>query len=286
MTVGFDMNERVEQENGTKEKLLEKILVSPISGKRLARGKDRWQAGSAEKYPIRGGKVFFSNEPAGSKYDEGSRLVSNSAGVETKLAGLLGFCSNREQIIHKYCEGKQRILNYGSGNARIADSVNLDVFGYPNVDVVSSHSRLPFRDKSFDVVVLDSVLEHVPDPQEKLDEAYRVLRKGGRVIVIVPFLQRYHGYPHDYQRYTITGLKNIARRFRQVECGVSGGSRTALLEFAFAYVKNAAPNRLVFILLLIVLAVPILLLNFAGTLIPRKKEFCLANSNFFVGEKA
>ena len=46
--------------------------------------------------------------------------------------------------------------------------------------------RLPFADQSFDTVVLDNVLEHVPSPQSLLDEIHRVLKCGGSVLVGVP----------------------------------------------------------------------------------------------------
>lgn len=49
--------------------------------------------------------------------------------------------------------------------------------------------RLPFRDGSFDLVVLWQVLEHVFEPHRKqgvLDEALRVTRDGGHVLVETP----------------------------------------------------------------------------------------------------
>jgi SAM-dependent methyltransferase len=48
--------------------------------------------------------------------------------------------------------------------------------------------RLPFANASFDAVGLYSVLEHVPDPELVLDESLRVLRPGGRLIVVGPHL--------------------------------------------------------------------------------------------------
>ena len=40
---------------------------------------------------------------------------------------------------------------------------------------------LPFPEGAFDVVVFDSTLSHVPEPERALAEAFRVLRPGGRL---------------------------------------------------------------------------------------------------------
>jgi SAM-dependent methyltransferase len=46
--------------------------------------------------------------------------------------------------------------------------------------------RLPFRDRSFDVVLALEVLEHVPEDVDMLQEMVRVLRPGGLALVSVP----------------------------------------------------------------------------------------------------
>ena len=45
---------------------------------------------------------------------------------------------------------------------------------------------LPFPDASFDCVVLSEVLEHLADEQKALAEIFRVLKKGGMLLVTVP----------------------------------------------------------------------------------------------------
>lgn len=54
----------------------------------------------------------------------------------------------------------------------------------PNVRYERSDGRsLPFEDRAFDAVVFDSTLSHVPAPDRALNEAFRVLRAGGLLVV-------------------------------------------------------------------------------------------------------
>lgn len=46
--------------------------------------------------------------------------------------------------------------------------------------------QLPFADDSFEVVLLIAVLEHTREPGRMLAEARRVLKRGGRAIMVVP----------------------------------------------------------------------------------------------------
>jgi len=51
--------------------------------------------------------------------------------------------------------------------------------------------HLPYRDASFGTVYSNSVIEHIPDPQNVLPELARVLRPGGRLVLTVPS-DRFH----------------------------------------------------------------------------------------------
>ncbi|HEX2826074.1 MAG TPA: class I SAM-dependent methyltransferase [Burkholderiales bacterium] len=52
--------------------------------------------------------------------------------------------------------------------------------------VVGATPETPFEDNFFDAVTLLSVLEHVPDERALLAEIHRILKPGGRAIVLVP----------------------------------------------------------------------------------------------------
>jgi SAM-dependent methyltransferase len=55
----------------------------------------------------------------------------------------------------------------------------------PNLEVSTSED-LPFTDRSFDVVVLNEVIEHVTDDARTVAECVRVLRPGGRLVIYAP----------------------------------------------------------------------------------------------------
>lgn len=83
--------------------------------------------------------------------------------------------------------------------------MNLDAAQDPNV--VMDANAMAFRENTFDVVEIDQVLEHVPNPSRVLSEAYRVLKHGGTVIIGTPFMMQIHSSPDDYWRFSESGLR-------------------------------------------------------------------------------
>lgn len=142
--------------------------------------------------------------------------------------------------------GTGLVLNLGSGVHKSyanPNLVNLDIARHENVDVVGDGMALPILDGVFDGVVLDAVLEHVPDPWRLADEAFRVLKPGGFVLVHAPFLYPYHGAPHDYFRYTDAGLRRVFRAFDEVECDTDHLPTRALQETLRAYAGIFSDRR-------------------------------------------
>ena len=78
--------------------------------------------------------------------------------------------------------------------------VNIDSRYKP--DVSADCYNLAFLNDTFSTVMICELLEHLKNPGKALDEAYRVLRPGGRLFLSMPFLYRHHQNPRDYQRWT------------------------------------------------------------------------------------
>jgi SAM-dependent methyltransferase len=106
----------------------------------------------------------------------------------------------------------------------------LEKFGYGIADVrpIDADGRWPLHDGEADVVLATETLEHVPDPPAFLAEAYRALAPGGQLIITVPFAARWHYIPHDYWRFTPSGLRMLLERagFEQIVVNGRGNETT------------------------------------------------------------
>lgn len=72
--------------------------------------------------------------------------------------------------------------------------------------------RLQFEDKTFDAVLLNEVLEHVPDDRAALGEVCRVLKSGGTLVVFSP--NRFHPFEtHGVYSKKTGAHRGVARTF-------------------------------------------------------------------------
>jgi uncharacterized protein YbaR (Trm112 family) len=101
--------------------------------------------------------------------------------------------------------------------------VGLDVQAFSGPDIQATAASLPFGDATFDFVICDSVLEHVPEPWKVTAEIFRVLKPGGQGLFVVPFIYKNHGAPFDFFRYTKSGLHTVLRDYSVVRLFSFGG---------------------------------------------------------------
>ncbi|HTI67145.1 MAG TPA: class I SAM-dependent methyltransferase [Caulobacteraceae bacterium] len=119
-------------------------------------------------------------------------------------------------------------VELGSGSRRLRPGiVTVDLFASPNVDIVADIVETPLLDASIDNVILDSVIEHVPDPTAVVAEVRRILKPGGQIFINCPFMLPYHGYPKHYQNFTRDGLEHLLRDFSQARVRPAFGPMTA-----------------------------------------------------------
>jgi len=125
-------------------------------------------------------------------------------------------------------------------------------FGDYNCDFHTDIENLPFNNDEFDSIICLEVIEHVSNPFKALEEIYRVLKPGGKILLTAPFLHGYHGktkdkiinhahdeYP-DYFRFTHQGLELLFKNFTNVTIEVLNGPIEMLITNArlFKLLKN------------------------------------------------
>jgi SAM-dependent methyltransferase len=99
-----------------------------------------------------------------------------------------------------FSRGQYIALDAASGDA---------AWDYSKLDLVGDLESIPLRTAAIDQVLCMVVLEHTRRPALVLSEIARVLRDGGRLWMVVPFLWEEHQSPHDYFRFTRFGLEQL-----------------------------------------------------------------------------
>lgn len=181
------------------------------------------------------------------------------------------------------------VLNIGSGNSPKRDGVlNVDMMDYENVDIVCDIHALPFKDNSVDAIMSVALLEHVREPSVALKEAYRVLKPGGMVFSVIPFMQPFHASPHDYQRYSLPGIEFLHRDFRKMESGVFSGPVSGalwVLQECLASILSFGSSKLrnLLTILLMCLSWPIKFLDILAIRLQTAQN--VASNFYFLGSK-
>ncbi len=85
--------------------------------------------------------------------------------------------------------GKTLELGAGSGNFKEfkPETISADIEKCDWLDMCFDAHDIPFKDNSISNIVMIDVLHHLSNPIRFFKEAYRVLERNGRIIIIEPF---------------------------------------------------------------------------------------------------
>jgi SAM-dependent methyltransferase len=114
-----------------------------------------------------------------------------------------------------------RMVDLGSGLARgyeaifkpyVTEYLCADRQYADRVDICADCCNLPLPDCSIDTILSTQVLEHVENPPLLIQEAYRLLKPGGTLILTAPMVWGLHEEPADFYRYTEHGLRYLLQQ--------------------------------------------------------------------------
>jgi len=122
------------------------------------------------------------------------------------------------QKMHQLTANKkdQVLVDFGCGDMPYRSVIEPLVGKYLGVDLemnpkaehhIGFDSKTTLPDNYADIILSNQVLEHVDTPSGYLQEAYRILKPGGSIILTTHGYWFYHPTPNDYWRWTSAGLR-------------------------------------------------------------------------------
>ncbi len=175
-------------------------------------------------------------------------IADEAAISDTENVSLHPYDEVARGIIRDVGERGEMVLDCGSGLRTSVEPgvIACEVVDYPSTDLRAVNQNLPIQDNSFGAVLSLNVLEHVEDPFRCARELIRVLKPGGRLYCVVPFLQPLHGYPDHYFNMTKSGLARLFRGAGSVESHIvppSGHPIWSLHWFLTSYLQSLPEDQ-------------------------------------------
>lgn len=162
------------------------------------------------------GKSYKSFLPYGYGHQRSNVLAPGTLSLERHrllwlyLKNETDFFTGNKKVLHFAPEQAFYKMFRGMKNL---DYTTTDLYS-PLADVKADICNLPFSDDSYDLILCNHVLEHIPDDTKAMQELYRVMKPGGMGIFQIPQdLKREMTLKDD----SITDQKERARIFGQYD---------------------------------------------------------------------
>jgi len=160
---------------------------------------------------------------------------------------------------------------------------SIDVYFSQNITAIADAHYLPFSNKSYDLVIIQAVLEHVINPNRVVEEIYRILANNAIVYAETPFMQCVHEGPYDFTRFSHSGHRWLFRKFKEISSGAHHGAFSSSLFILSYAISGLMRNKTIGILIRILFTRFSKFLDFLND---DKSNIDVACGTYFLGIKS
>jgi len=112
-------------------------------------------------------------------------------------------------------------LNLGAGNFHKEGFINTDIDPKTNPNIVHNLEDFPYPFKNVDLIEIDHVLEHIPDPFKVMRELHRILKPGGKLVIKVPHFTRALTQPNHKRGFDVSFPYYFNKQWKGEYAGVN-----------------------------------------------------------------
>jgi glycosyltransferase involved in cell wall biosynthesis len=124
-------------------------------------------------------------------------------------------------LSNKFLQNKEywgKIIDLGGGQKashyrylrlnkwRVVKTANISSNQQPDFVLDFEYDNWDVFGQNYDVAFAFNLLEHLQYPEKFISRVHSILKTGGSLVGVVPFLVNVHPDPHDYQRFTVEKL--------------------------------------------------------------------------------
>ncbi len=129
----------------------------------------------------------------------------------------------KKNIAKIFNNTNDRILDLGCGNKPSYHKhikgkiICFDKFKNKIIHVVGDVDKLPFKANSFDKVISVNSLYYFKNPFNVVKDLHKILKKNGKLVLVLPFFYPIHDAPLDKYRFTEYGLRTLLDEYFRIE---------------------------------------------------------------------
>ena len=155
-----------------------------------------------------------------------------------------------------------------------------DIYANPNIHFIADAHNIPIKNKTFDLIIIQAVLEHVLNPYVVVDECRRLLKDDGLIYAETPFMQQVHEGAYDFIRFTDSGHRYLFKNFSILKSGYVAGVGTSLM-WSISYFFGGLFRSVVIKKILRIL---FFWLRYFDFLVPNSQNIDGASGFYFIGK--